>query len=104
MFTKDQILAAAVVIPTDRVVTLRQRMLHKIEFELNSCLGAIKTKCKFIKHIEARCALEDFFPNPHESATLICLDDVISRRCQELDVSEQEVTLLFEELQRRAKQ
>jgi len=103
MFVKEQILDAAKVVPTDRVVTLHQRMLHKLEFELNSCIGAVKTRRKFIKHVSERSAGK-FVPTPHESATLVCLEDVISRRCHELDVSEQEVTALLEELQRRAKQ
>lgn len=100
-YTKDQILKAAEAIPTDRIFTLQQRLQHKLEYELQSALGAVKTKRKFIEHISRRNLV--FAPTPHEQATLVCLEDVISRRCFELDVSENEVTMLYEELHRTTK-
>lgn len=98
MYTKAEILTAAETIHTDRVFTLHQRLQHKLEGDLQAALGAVKTKRKFIEHISKRNVV--FAPTPHEQATLVCLEDVIQRRCSELDVSQNETTMLYEALQR----
>lgn len=100
-YTKAQILKASETVPTDRLITVHERVQLGSEVNWQAAIGAVKTRRKFIEHISKRGLV--FAPTPHEQATLVCLEDVISRRCFELDVSENEVTMLYEELRRTAK-
>jgi hypothetical protein len=50
--------------------------------DLRGLIGAIKTKARFVRSIQARTGLdEEEGATAHEQATLVCLDDVIRRLC-----------------------